>query len=444
MSEMTEHEALNVDEPADGAAAAPAAEAGAPAELKVAAIDAVADEAVTATADEPVAEAAAPAESMAELMANAPAATAAEEATAAGEAVAPDPETAAEEARKAAKRGRPRLKLEELPVGTEMRGKVVGLADFGAFVDIGAVTDGLVHITEMGSRRAKKAEEVVKLGDTVDVWVKEVDLEGGRVALSMRPRSTRSIDTLTKGEQLTGEVTSVTKYGAFVDIGAETEGLIHISELSDKRVGKAEDVVKVGDTVTVWVKEVDVAANRVSLSMRTRPDRPMADLKVGDVLQGTVTSVTKYGVFVNIGAETEGLVHISEMASGFIDDPNEVSKPGDTVEVRIKEVDRGRNRISLSMAGLKNDSGGRQREQPQREERMEPEYVPEPTERMPTVVELALRRAMGEDVGDDGAVTVDKAAADPKAKPNQKQRALSDVYSRMLDEYRTSKGQDSD
>jgi transcriptional accessory protein Tex/SPT6 len=516
--------AETANEAPDGAPATAVAEADsvpAPAEDPAATAPIEAAEASGPVAPEAVAEPAAAGEpaTMAELLAAAD--TSAEEAAqAAGERPVRDAAATAEEARKAARRGRPRLKLEELELGSDLRGKVVGVAEFGAFVDVGAVTDGLVHLTELGQRRVRKVEDVLKLGDTVDVWVKEIDLENGRLALSMRsrnlrpidglergetlagtvtsltpygafidigaetdglvhvselsnkrvgkpedvvsvgdsvevwvkevdpatgrvslsmrPRDLKPIDTLAKGQSLEGTVTSLTKYGAFVDIGAETEGLVHVSELADHRVNKPEDMVKVGDAVTVWVKDVDVPAQRVSLSMRSRPSRPMSELKAGDTMDGTVSKVMDYGVFVNIGAETEGLVHVSEMGSGFIKNPRELVKAGDVIEVRIKEVDAARKRISLSMMGLRNDLGGELSAGGAAFEDDEP-YEPEPEERQPTVVELAMRRALGQADDEDDADGEARSGAG-KGK-SSKQGGLSDVYSRMLEEYRQSKSE---
>ncbi len=465
------------------------------------------------------------AETMADLLA-ASAVSSEEAAAAAGERPVRDADSVAEEARKAARRGRPRLKLDELEVGTSVRGRVVGLAEFGAFVDIGAMTDGLVHVTELGQRRVRKPEEVLKQGDMVDVWVKEIDLENGRVALSMRsrnlraldslepgetlegtvtsltqygafvdigadtegllhvselsskrvgkpedvvsvgdkvavwvkevdvangrvslsmrPQDLRPIDTLTRGETLEGTITSLTKYGAFVDFGAETEGLVHVSEMADHRVNRPEDVVKVGDTVQVWVKEVDVAAHRISLSMRTRPTRPMAEMRPGDVMDGTVSKVMEYGLFVNVGAESEGLVHVSEMGSGFVKSPKDLVRIGDVVEVRVKEVDLARKRISLTMAGLRTDVGGEISADAMAAEDFQ-DYEPEPEERMPTVVELALRRALGQDEDETAETTAEAPVeagspqAEPAAAPPADGDDLSSVYSRMLAEYRASK-----
>ncbi len=241
------------------------------------------------------------------------------------------------------------------------------------------------------------------------------------------------------GYETRGKVVGLAKFGAFVDIGSTTDGLVHISELpGNKRVAKVEDVLNPGDEVEVWVKEVDASKNRISLSMKKQPNNPMSGLAAGQVLAGTVSSVAKYGAFIDIGAETEGLVHISEMSSGFVQQPEDIVKPGDSVEVRIKELDRGRERISLSMVGLANDTAKDSAQQRGGSRVVEEDYeMPdEPEERRPTVLEMALRGAgllASEDDEDEDAE--DEAGDDEVAGSD----GLTDVYSRMLDEYKETK-----
>jgi predicted RNA-binding protein with RPS1 domain len=253
-----------------------------------------------------------------------------------------------------------------------------------------------------------------------------------------RPRA--KLEDLVPGTGIKGKVVGLAKFGAFVDIGAVTDGLVHITEFSQKRVRRVEDAVQLGDEVDVWIKDVDMNSGRVSLSMRKRPDRPLKELKVGDVVVGTVTSTTKYGVFVDIGAETEGLVHISEMSSGFVERPSDVIGSGASVEVRVKEIDLARERISLSMVGLSNDlglgaEGGGHEAAPGGAD----DGVPaEPEERMPTVVELALRRALGE-MQDEMDTEDAEAPAAPAPVPERD--TLGEMYERMLASYKAEKAQ---
>lgn len=250
-----------------------------------------------------------------------------------------------------------------------------------------------------------------------------------------RGRPRRKLDQLTAGEKMKGRVVGLAKFGAFVDIGAMTDGLVHITQFSGKRVQKVEDAVSAGDEVEVWIKDIDHEKGRISLTMKPPPSQPMSSLSSGKIVSGSVTTVAQYGVFVDIGAETEGLVHISEMSSGFVSQPEDIVKPGDQVEVRVKEIDKARQRISLSMIGLGNDVGLSEAEEAAADAA---DYAmpDEPEVRHPTVVELALRRAMGE--MDDEDEDEDEAAAAAAAGSS----GLSDVYAQMLQEYRSDQDED--
>ncbi len=178
----------------------------------------------------------------------------------------------------------------------------------------------------------------------------------------------RSLDSFQPGEELQGTVRSIQPYGAFVDVGAERDGLIHISELRDGFVEKVEDVAKEGDAVTVRIKDIDTERGRLSLTMRSEQavasstggrgeeassDKDkrtrLRDLQEGQELTGTVTSIVEFGAFVDVGAATDGLVHISEMSEERIRRVSDVVAEGQEVTVRVLGVDRKRNRISLSM-----------------------------------------------------------------------------------------------
>lgn len=246
------------------------------------------------------------------------------------------------------------------------------------------------------------------------------------VAEEPRRKARRSpktpLEKLEPGSEVVGRVVSIAEFGAFVDIGAETDGLVHISELSEGRVEKVADVVSLGDEVKVWIKDVDVEQGRISLSMRPKPKYRLQDLKQGMVLDGVVTGVRDYGIFVDIGAETEGLVHVSEMADKYISEPSELVSLGEEVQVRIKKVDRKRRRISLSMKGL--------RSQP-------PPSPPKEEEPMPTAIELALRQALGELGAEMEDTTEDLPSSGRTSRDD-----LGEVFARMLREYREQQKED--
>lgn len=166
------------------------------------------------------------------------------------------------------------LSLDEIEPGKEYEGVVRNIQAYGAFVDIGAESDGLVHISELRDGYVEKVEDIVSVNEKITVRVKDVDAERGRISLTMRepggaPKQKKTpLRQVREGEEYTGVVTSIVDFGAFIDIGATTDGLVHISELSDDRVNRVEDVVSEGEEVTVRVLNVDKRRKRISLSMR--------------------------------------------------------------------------------------------------------------------------------------------------------------------------------
>ncbi len=199
------------------------------------------------------------------------------------------------------------------------------------------------------------------------------------MAGTMQPKDLRP------GRVLTGTITEVRDFGAYVDIGAEWDGFVHIAELGRRNVTSVEDVVWVGDRVRVRVLGVDSEGKRISLSMRGLGKKrlPLNRLRVGQMLRGRVRSTVKFGAFVDVGAVEDGLVHVSEMGDGTVTDPAQFVSPGDWIDVRVLEVDPERRRISLSMAEEK-------KEEP------EEEVANEEEESELTAVELALRSAQGD------------------------------------------------
>lgn len=158
-----------------------------------------------------------------------------------------------------------------------------------------------------------------------------------------------TINDLTPGMKLDGKVTGTELYGAFVDLGLEHDGMVHISRLARKRVNKVTDEVKVGDEVQVWVVNVDPNSNRIGLTMVAPPEVNWDELEAGQIITGEVVRMEKYGAFIDIGAERPGLLHVREMGKGYIRHPSDIVTDGEEVEVRIMNVDRHKRQIDLTM-----------------------------------------------------------------------------------------------
>src|SRR5215510_15132607 len=212
--------------------------------------------------------------------------------------------------------------LQLLEEGRVLRGTVKNLTDYGAFVDLGGL-DGLLHVTDMSWGRVNHPSDLVKVGDEIDVVVLKFDRETERVSLGTKQLTedpwTHVPDRYPPGSRVTGRVTNVTDYGAFVELEDGVEGLVHVSEMSwSKKVKNPSKVVSPGDTVEAVVSDVNPEARRISLSLKdTLPDpweSVLNKYKVGDSVSGKVRNLTDFGAFVEIEEGVDGLVHVSDMS----------------------------------------------------------------------------------------------------------------------------------
>src|SRR5688500_18194677 len=246
--------------------------------------------------------------------------------------------------------------LEEIAEGQTRRGTVRSVTDFGAFVDLGGA-DGLLHVSEMSWKRGQKPSDFVKLGDIVDVKIIKLDKASGKMSLSLKQAMadpwSGAETRYAVGTTLTGRVTKVEPFGAFVEAEEGLEGLLPVSEMSWQRIRHPSDVVKVGDTVKLVVISLDPVQRRMSFSLKQAGPDPWSTVKdrfaVDMVVAGKVTRVVDFGAFVELEPGLEGLVHISELASTRVRAAGDVVKPGQEVQVRVLEIDKDARRVSLSL-----------------------------------------------------------------------------------------------
>jgi small subunit ribosomal protein S1 len=224
-----------------------------------------------------------------------------------------------------------------------------------------------------------------------------------------------TINDLKPKMELRGKVKKIELYGAFVDLGIGTDGLLHISQLSTNRVKNVSDVVKEGDEVTVWVRNVDVDQGRIDLTMIQPAERNFNEVQPGQILTGKVVRVERFGAFIDVGAERPGMVHVSELGTGYISSPSEVVKVGQEVEVRVLKVNNKKKQIDLSMKPV--------------EEVHTMPVDEDDNEEIPTAMELALRRAMqGTDMAANFVETPRK-----QQKPNRRDKK-DDKHRKQQDE----------
>lgn len=204
----------------------------------------------------------------------------------------------------------------------------------------------------------------------------------------------RSIADLEPGMQLEGKVKSITQFGAFIDLGVGPQGLVHISQMSRRRVDQVSDVVKVGDAVQVWVKKVDKKRGRISLTMVRPATVRLKDLEPNTVVAGTVTRIEPYGVFLDIGTGRDGMVHISELAEGYVSSPSDVLSVGDRVEARVINVDRKARKVDLSTKEFIKVSTPEPAPEPEPEPIAVAEQPNAEEKPAPTIMELAFQAAL--------------------------------------------------
>jgi len=254
--------------------------------------------------------------------------------------------------------------LETLAEGKVLRGTVKNITDYGAFIDLGGI-DGLLHITDMSWGRVGHPSELFKVNDEVDVIVLKYDAATERVSLGHKqlvqdPWATVQ-DRYPVGARMTGKVVSLTDYGAFIELEAGVEGLIHVSEMSwSKRVKHPSKILNVGDNVDAMVLGVDPAARRISLGLKQVESNPWHELTekypVGTRIKGKVRNLTEFGAFVEVEEDIDGLIHISDMSwSKRVKHPSEVLKKGDVVEAMVLSIDAENQRLSLGLKQLATD-----------------------------------------------------------------------------------------
>ena len=167
--------------------------------------------------------------------------------------------------------------------------------------------------------------------------------------------ASKKVVRLSVGQEMAGTIKQVTEFGAFVDIGAGRDGLVHISELSVGRVTNVKDLVEEGQTVTVWIKRLNRERNRISLTMISPETRTIRDLEEGEVVEGVVSRMVPYGAFIDIGVGTDALLHVREMGNNFVAKPEDVVEVAEKLDVRIITLNRRRRHIDVSIKGLREE-----------------------------------------------------------------------------------------
>ena len=247
----------------------------------------------------------------------------------------------------------------KFPPQTRVRGKVMSLTDYGAFIEVEEGVEGLIHVSEMSwSKRVKHPSKVLNAGDWIECVVLEVDQEGRRLSLGLKqtePNPWDLIDTKYRvGDIIKGSVRNITDFGAFVEVEEGIDGLVHISDLSwTRRIKHPGEILKKGDDVEAVILKIDSENQRLSLGIKQLQPNVLEDFfrthGVGDILQGKIVRLAEFGAFVELFEGVEGLVHVSELSKERLEKPEDHFQAGQEVRVKIIKMDPVEKKIGLSI-----------------------------------------------------------------------------------------------
>ena len=253
------------------------------------------------------------------------------------------------------------------PVGSRLRGKVVNLVPYGAFVEIEPGIEGLVHVSEFSwTKRVARASDVLAVGDEVDVVVLTINATDQKIALGIRQTEANPWDTVQDrypvGSRVKGKVRNFTSYGAFVEIEDGIDGMIHVSDMSwTRKINHPSEMIQKGQEVEAVVLEVDPSNQRISLGLKQASDDPWhtiaARYTIGQTVKGKVSKIASFGAFIELEDGVDGLVHISQISGERVEKVKDALKLGQEVEARIVRIDRDERRIGLSIKAMSMSEG---------------------------------------------------------------------------------------
>jgi len=254
---------------------------------------------------------------------------------------------------------------QKYPPGTRIRGKVVNLVPYGAFVELEEGVEGLVHVTELSwTKRINKPSEVLRIGEEIDAVVLGSQKEEQKISLGVRQLDVNPWDMVRHnypvGARVRGKVRNLTSYGAFVELEEGIDGMIHVSDMSwTRKINHPSEMLKKGDEIDALVLDVDPEQQRISLGMKQMTKDPWEDIesyfKIGDVVEGKVSKITNYGAFIELQNDIDGLVHISQISEDRVEKVKDALSVGQVVSARVIKIERDDRRIGLSIKAANYD-----------------------------------------------------------------------------------------
>ncbi len=254
---------------------------------------------------------------------------------------------------------------EKYPVGSRVKGRVVNIMPYGAFVEIEDGVEGLIHVSEMSwTKRITKAGEIVSVGEEVEAVVLEIDKNSKKISLGLRQKERNPWEVLAEkypvGSHIKGKVRNMTSYGAFVEIENDIDGMIHVSDMSwTRKINNPSEILKQGDEVEAVILDINPEQQRISLGLKQCESDPWEGINdlysVGEIVKGKVTKITAFGAFIELSHKIDGLIHISQISKDHVEKVKDVLNIGDEVEARVIKVDNDERRIGLSIKAAQGD-----------------------------------------------------------------------------------------
>ena len=251
------------------------------------------------------------------------------------------------------------------PVGSRVKGRVVNIMPYGAFVEIEDGVEGLIHVSEMSwTKRITKAGEIVSVGEEVEAVVLEIDKNSKKISLGLRQKERNPWEVLAEkypvGSHIKGKVRNMTSYGAFVEIENDIDGMIHVSDMSwTRKINNPSEILKQGDEVEAVILDINPEQQRISLGLKQCESDPWEGINdlysVGEIVKGKVTKITAFGAFIELSHKIDGLIHISQISKDHVEKVKDVLNIGDEVEARVIKVDNDERRIGLSIKAAQGD-----------------------------------------------------------------------------------------
>ena len=254
---------------------------------------------------------------------------------------------------------------DRFPIGSRIKGRVVNIMPYGAFVEIEQGVEGLIHVSEMSwTKRVSKAGDVLSVGEEVEAIVLDIQKDAKKISLGLRQTTKNPWEALAEkypvGSRIKGKVRNMTSYGAFVEIENDIDGMIHVSDMSwTRKINNPAELLKAGQEVEAIILDINPEQQRISLGMKQIEDDPWTRIddlyKIGDMVKGKVTKITTFGAFIELSHKIDGLIHISQISEERVERVKDVMKVGDDIEACVIKIDKDDRRIGLSVKATKKE-----------------------------------------------------------------------------------------